>query len=132
MPTAAISDLSCSAKAEHPVIADARFSLTRRWLLDRPPSRTMTAESHYLVSSLSHAARIVGAFARDGHVVHVAFAQAGARDAHELGLAVQLGKRARPHIAHGGAQAAAELMQHGRGRALVGHLAFDAFRHELE
>ena len=60
-------------------------------------------------------ARIVRALARDRHVVHVALAQAGAGDAHELGLA-----RASPSsvrgadIAHRGAQAADELVQHGR------------------
>src|SRR5437016_13404464 len=76
--------------------------------------------------------RIVRALARDRHVVHVAFAQAGAGDAHELRLLVQLGQRARADIAHGGAQTAGELVQHGRGRALVGHLAFDALRDKLE
>ena len=42
--------LSCSAKAEHPVVADARFTLKRRRLLGRPPSRTMTPG----VVSLTH------------------------------------------------------------------------------
>src|SRR5258708_11893000 len=110
MPTATISDLSCSAKAEHPVIANAGFALKRRRLLDRPPSRTMTAESCCLVPFVSHAARIVWALPRDGHVVHVAFAQAGVGDAHELRPAVQLRERVRPHIPPGGAQAAAELL----------------------
>src|ERR1700736_3196260 len=40
------SDLSCPAQAGHPVIASAGFQLRIRWLLGRPPSRTMTAESH--------------------------------------------------------------------------------------
>jgi hypothetical protein len=35
-------------------------------------------------------------------------------------------------ITHRGAQTAGELMQHVRHRPLVGHLAFDAFGHELE
>ena len=35
-------------------------------------------------------------------------------------------------IAHRGAQAAGELVQHGRDRPLVGHLPLDAFRHELQ
>src|SRR5262245_57345349 len=52
--------------------------------------------------------RIVRALARDGHVVHVAFAQARAGDAHEHGLGVQLGERLGADIAHRGAQAAGE------------------------
>src|SRR3712207_8642899 len=35
-------------------------------------------------------------------------------------------------IAHRGAQAPGELVQHGRDRALVGDLALDALRHELQ
>src|ERR1043166_4024563 len=56
--------------------------------------------------------RIVRALARDRHIVHVALAQAGAGDAHELRLLVQVGQRARAHIAHGSADAAGELVQH--------------------
>src|ERR1700716_1219556 len=56
---------------------------------------------------------IVRALARDGDVMHVALAHAGTRDAHELGLVVQLGESAGADIAHGGAQAAGELVQHG-------------------
>src|ERR1700730_11982308 len=33
-------------RMRHPVIASADFVMKRRWLLGRPPSRTMTAESH--------------------------------------------------------------------------------------
>src|SRR5262249_44258701 len=75
---------------------------------------------------------IIRALARDDDIVHVTLAHARARDAHELGLLVQLLQGLRTHIAHGGAQAAAELVQHGRRRALVRYLAFDAFGHELE
>src|ERR1700730_16497901 len=49
MPAATISELSCSAYAEHPVIANAGVVSKHRWLLGRPPSRTMTAESHHVV-----------------------------------------------------------------------------------
>src|SRR4051812_45138405 len=76
--------------------------------------------------------RIVRALARDGDVVHVAFAQARAGDAHELGLAVQLRHVTRTDITHGGAQAAGELMQHGRGSTFVGHLALDTLGYQLE
>ena len=62
----------------------------------------------------------------------VAFAQAGAGDADELRLVVKLGDVLRADIAHRRTQAAGELMQHIGDRALIRHLAFDAFRHELE
>src|SRR4051812_47787432 len=45
-------------------------------------------------------ARIVRAFARDRHVVNVAFAQARAGDAHELRLVVKFGEIFRPDISH--------------------------------
>ena len=47
---------------------------------------------------------------------------------------VEILKRAhgrRAHIAHGGAQAAGELMQHSAHRPLIGHLTLDAFGHEF-
>src|ERR1700730_1202550 len=50
---ATTSDLSCSAKEEHPVIANAGFVPKHRWLLGRPLSRTMTAESYRLVPTIS-------------------------------------------------------------------------------
>src|ERR1043166_2693828 len=75
---------------------------------------------------------IIRALARDRHVVDVALAQARAGDAHEARLVAELGEARGADVAHGGAQAAGELMQHGRDRALVGHLTLDALRHELE
>src|SRR5262249_45181848 len=99
----------------------------------RPGANSRPASSGTNLSDIaSRPARIVRALAGDGDVVGVALVQAGAGDAHELGLGVQLGERAGADIAHGGAQAAGELVQHGRGRALVRHLAFDPFRHQLE
>ena len=56
----------------------------------------------------------------------------GARDAHEFRLVVEIGERLGADIAHGGAQAAGELVQHVGDRALVADLALDAFRHQLE
>ncbi len=47
MPTAMISDSSCSAKAEHPVTADLGG------LLDRPPARTMTITDACLLPLVS-------------------------------------------------------------------------------
>ncbi len=52
-------------------------------------------------------ARIVRALARDRHVVHVAFAEACARDAHEFRAAVKFAEILGAHITHGGAQAPA-------------------------
>src|SRR5205085_6567114 len=76
--------------------------------------------------------RIVRRFARDGDVVDVAFAQARAGDAYELRLVVELGEVSRPDITHRGAQAAGELMHDVADRALVGHLALDALRHQFQ
>src|SRR6185312_3197744 len=90
---------------------------------DRVPRRP----SPYLT-----AARVIRTLARDGHVVDVALAQAGARDTHELRLGVEVGQILAAHIAHRGAQAAGQLVQHVGDRALVGYLALDAFGHELE
>jgi len=50
-----------------------------------------------------HPARIVRRFARDGDVVHMALAQAGAGDAHELCLLLELGDVLCADIAHRGA-----------------------------
>ena len=79
-----------------------------------------------------HPARIVRAFAGDRDVMDVAFAQARVGDADELRLLVEFGEVAGADIAHRGAKAAGELVQHVADRALVGHLAFDAFRHQLQ
>ncbi len=57
---------------------------------------------------------------------------AGAGDADESRLFPEFGEVGGADITHGGAQAAGQLMQHAGGRALVGHLALDAFRHQLQ
>ena len=54
------------------------------------------------------------------------------RDADELGALGELGEIAGAGIAHGGAQAADQLVQHARERTLIGHLPLDPFRHELQ
>src|SRR6185312_13203364 len=81
---------------------------------------------------LLHPARVIRAFPRNRDVVDVAFAQARAGDADELRLLVEFGEVAGADIAHRGAQAAGELVHDVADRALVRHLALDAFRHELE
>src|ERR1700694_4680810 len=80
----------------------------------------------------SRPARIIRAFARDGHVMHMALAQAGGGDAQEYRLVVEFRDIARANIPPPRAQPAGKLVQHRRGRALIGNLALDAFRHELE
>src|SRR5689334_23838828 len=78
------------------------------------------------------AARIVRGFARDGHVVDVALAQARAGDAHELRLAVEVAEIARTDITHRRTETAGELVHDVADRPLVGHLAFNAFGDELQ
>src|SRR5438105_5067403 len=80
-------------------------------------------------SAKSRPTRIVRALARDRDVVDVAFAQARAGDADELGLVVEIGKVLGADIAHRRAQAAGELVHDVADRALVGHLALDALGH---
>ena len=58
-------------------------------------------------------------------------AHAGGGDLHEAGVAAHLGDAAAAGVAHAGAQAADHLVDDRRHRALEGHAAFDAFRHEL-
>ena len=64
--------------------------------------------------------------------MHVAFPKSRAGDADEFRLGMKFGKILGADIAHGSAQAAGELMQHGCSRALVGHLSLDALGHQLE
>ncbi len=74
---------------------------------------------------------VVGSFAGDDDVVDVAFAEAGAGDANELCLLLQLLDGCAAEIAHAGAQAADELVDHGLERSAVGHASLDAFGDEL-
>src|SRR5689334_16872123 len=62
----------------------------------------------------------------------MAFAKAGAGDAHEGGALLELLDILAADIAHGSLEATCELMQNARDWSLVGNLAFDAFRHELQ
>src|SRR5262249_19243134 len=77
-------------------------------------------------------ARVVRALARHRHVVDMAFAQASVRDAHEFRFAVKLADRGSADVAHGGPQAAGQLVQHICHRALVRDFGFNAFRHQLQ
>ena len=59
---------------------------------------------------VSHAARVIGAFARDGHVVHVAFAQARRRHPQKAGLFLQVAYVRAPAVAHSSPQSANQLI----------------------
>src|SRR6185312_12482902 len=75
--------------------------------MDKAPSTGAILHDAYARrESKSDAAWIIRAFPRDGHVVDVAFAQAGPGDAHELSLVVEFGEVPRADIAHGRTQAA--------------------------
>src|SRR5262245_26630594 len=92
----------------------------------------MSQPSSFPKDEQLYTAWIVRAFTRNCHIVHMAFTQSRAGDADELSLGVELVEVFRAHIPHGRADAAGQLMQHGRGRTFVWHLTFDAFRHQLE
>src|SRR6059058_3984539 len=69
-----------------------------------------------------HPAGIIRAFAGDGDVVDVAFAQAGSGDAYELRLVMEFGEVFRPDISHRRPEATGELMHDVGDRTLVRHL----------
>src|SRR5262245_58187105 len=61
----------------------------------------------------------------------VRLAEACRRDANELRLALQFRAGGPAAVAHAGAHAAHELMDHRGDAALVGDAALDSFRHQL-
>src|SRR5580698_3407923 len=74
---------------------------------------------------------VVWRFARDDHVVDMAFAQTSAGDAHKLSLLLQVRDGSAAEITHAGAQSADELIDHGLERPAIGHATLDAFGDEL-
>ena len=62
----------------------------------------------------------------------VALANASVRDAHELGALLEIGDRLGAEVPHAGAKTANKLMDNGFHRTLVGHLAFNTFRHQFQ
>src|SRR6185437_11576905 len=68
---------------------------------------------------------VIRGFLRDRHVVHVALAHTGARDAHEPRSRAHRLDILAPGIAHRGAQPTGELLDDGDDAALVGDPAFD-------
>ena len=75
---------------------------------------------------------IIRALPGDGHVMHMAFAQARRGDAYELRFLLQILDRLGADIAHGRAQAARQLVQDTADRATIGHLSLNTFRHQLQ
>ncbi len=75
--------------AERPSPDATAQTVDPSWLAALAPQADRRKETRIGVLPL-HPAWIIRAFARDGHVVHVAFAQARAGDAHELGLVVEI------------------------------------------
>src|SRR5215471_7775093 len=74
---------------------------------------------------------IVGSFARDHDVVHVALAQAGAANADELRLFLQFPDRSAADVAHTALHAADKLVDDHADRPAIRNAALDAFRHQL-
>ena len=75
---------------------------------------------------------VVGGFSGYGDVVDVAFAEAGAGDAAEAGVGLEVLDVGAAGVAHSGAEAADELVDDGGDGAFVADTAFDAFGDEFE
>src|SRR5205807_4770144 len=74
---------------------------------------------------------IVGGFARDHDVVHMALAKTGAADAYEARLLQQFGNRGAATISHARLQPSHHLVDDHRDRAAIGHAPFNAFGDEF-
>src|SRR3569623_2911282 len=74
---------------------------------------------------------VIRRLARDGHVVHMALAHAGASHAYEHRLGAHLVDVPATGVTHARAQTAHELVDDGAHRALVRHASLAALRHEL-
>src|SRR5262245_7475419 len=96
-----------------------------------PDQGASSSASSGLLAAAGSAGSVVRGFFGDEDVMHVAFAQAGASDAHETRALLHLGDGLAAGIAHPRAQAADELRDDLRNRAAVGHTALDALGHQL-
>src|SRR5205823_11267683 len=111
-----------------------RHSRTRRAISCEywpPRSTTSTGRSAFACcratgsrTTFDGSAAIVWRLFRDRHVVRMGLAQAGGRDPHEA-RALHLLDRRRAAVAHRLAQAADQLMEHRRERALVRNATLD-------
>src|SRR6478752_2900192 len=70
---------------------------------------------------------VIRGFTRDDHVMDVAFTQAGAADADEARLLLQLRNAGGAAVSHAGAQPAHKLVDHLRQRAAIRHASLDSF-----
>src|SRR5207249_862064 len=94
-----------------------------------PASRTAPAREAKALELLLKA--VVRRFLGDDDVVDVALLQAGGGDAHEARARLQLADAGGAAVAHPCAQAAYELLHHGRERPFVRNHALDALGDEL-
>src|SRR5271154_6954210 len=95
----------------------------------RPPAANAAANSRPASFDLPLFDLIVRRFARDDHVMHVAFAQPRDRDPHEPRALLQLRERCHAAIAHSALESAHELIDQRAERSLVRDAPFDALRH---
>src|SRR5947209_13255539 len=110
------SHLVLSSSSPGPGCGTGNSSRRKSLAFGSPTGRdasTMRRAVSGISNSVLNSARIIRALARDRHIVHMALAQAGRGDAHEVGLGMQVRHVLRADIAHGGAKAAGELVQHG-------------------
>src|ERR1035441_2710407 len=74
---------------------------------------------------------IVGRLAGDDHVMHVAFAQARPRNAHELRVLLQFLHGSAAQVTHARPPSAHQLKHHRLQRSTIGYASLDSFRHKL-
>src|ERR1035437_6584879 len=74
---------------------------------------------------------VVRSLAGDDHVMHMAFTQTRARDAHKLRIFLQVLDCSAAEITHAGSKAANELVNHRFERSAVGNAPFDALRNKF-
>src|SRR6516162_10325207 len=74
---------------------------------------------------------VVGSFASDHYVVHMALAQPRAADAYETRVLLQLADGATAGVSHAALYSAHQLVHDHADRAAIGNAALDTFRHQL-
>src|SRR5579884_1743794 len=96
-------------------------------------SRSLNGIAHTpnLPEALAVLDAVIRRFLCDDDVVRVAFAQAGAGNAHEARVLLHLGDGGRSGIAHGLAQAADKLIDKRAERSLIGNARLDALGNQL-
>src|SRR5664280_226358 len=74
---------------------------------------------------------VIGGFASDHYVMHMALAQAGSADAHEARLLLQFGDGGTACVTHSAFYPTHELVHDHADSATIGNASFDAFWNEL-